>query len=98
VHGATLTDAVFPQNLASYATRRLAGGVLFYNKKSFDMNAIPSSQKGDPDMELTALAGVQESIYPYGHEVNITEGGEFLDDAIRTKDQPLGEITVKANE
>jgi hypothetical protein len=59
------------------------------------MNTIPSSQKGDPNIALTSLEGIQESIYPYQHEVNITDRGEFLDDAIRMKDQPLGETTMK---
>jgi hypothetical protein len=31
-------------------------------------------------------------------EVNITDGGEFLDDTIRVKDQPLGETNIKENE
>jgi hypothetical protein len=62
------------------------------------MNTIPSSQKGDPVIVLTSSEGIQESIHIYPHEINITEGGEFLDDAIRTKDQPLGETTVKQND
>ena len=62
------------------------------------MNTIPSSQKGDPDIELTLPEGIQESIYPSQHEINITDGGEFLDDAIRMKDQPLGKTTAKENE
>jgi hypothetical protein len=33
---------------------------------------------------------IQESINPYPPEINITEGSEFLDDAIRMEDQPLG--------
>ena len=62
------------------------------------MNTILSSQKGGPDIELTSLKGIQDSTYPYQHEINITDGGEFLDDAIRMKDQPLRETTVKENE
>ena len=62
------------------------------------MITISSSQKEDPNIELTSLEGIQESISPYQHEVNVTDGGEFLDDAIRTKDQPLGETMVKGNE
>lgn len=27
------------------------------------------------------------------HDINITEGGEFLDDSIRMKDQPMIEIS-----
>jgi hypothetical protein len=71
---------------------------LLYNKKGIDMNTIPSSPKGDLNIELTSSERIQESIYPYQHEVNITDGGEFLDDAIRTKEQPLGETTVKGDE
>jgi hypothetical protein len=37
------------------------------------------------------------SIYPYQHEVNITDGGEFLDDAIRMEDQPFGKPNVNEN-
>ncbi|MBD0333414.1 MAG: hypothetical protein ICV66_12245 [Chitinophagaceae bacterium] len=55
------------------------------------MNTISSSQKEDPHIELTSSEEIQESIYPHEHEVNITDGGEFLDDAIRMKDQPLRE-------
>lgn len=62
------------------------------------MNTIPSPQKGDSDKERILSEGVQESIHPYQHEINITDGGEFLDDAIRMKDQPFGETTVKKNE
>ena len=62
------------------------------------MTTIPSSQKRDPDTELPLPGMVQESIYPYHHEVNITDGGEFLDDTLRMKDQPFGEMPVKENE
>jgi hypothetical protein len=40
----------------------------------------------------------QEIIEQFSHDANITEGDEFLDDAIRTKDQPLGETTVEGDE
>ena len=62
------------------------------------MNTVPSSQKKDPTIELTSSEEVQKSIYPSQHEINITDGGEFLDDAIRMKDQPLGKTTAKENE
>ena len=62
------------------------------------MNTVPSSQKKDPTIELTSSEEVQKSIHSYQHEINITNGSEFLDDAIRMKDQPLGETTVKENE
>jgi hypothetical protein len=45
--------------------------------------------------ELILTEGVQESIYPDLHEINITDGSEFLDDGIRMKDQPFGEQTEK---
>jgi hypothetical protein len=61
------------------------------------MNTIYSSQKADSDKELMLAEGIQETIYPDHHEINITDGGEFLDDAIRMKDQPFGEPTVKKN-
>jgi hypothetical protein len=34
----------------------------------------------------------------YEQEVNTSEGGEFLDDGIRMKDQPLGETNTKEKE
>jgi len=37
----------------------------------------------------------QESIKPFQHETNITEGSEFLDDGIRTEDQPFEEVPMK---
>jgi hypothetical protein len=40
----------------------------------------------------------QESIKPLNHETNITDGGEFLDDAIRMKDQPLEEKPIEENQ
>jgi hypothetical protein len=59
------------------------------------MNIIPLSQKEDRNIEPSLSEGIQESIYPYQHEINITDGCEFLDDAIRMKDQPFGETTVQ---
>ena len=52
-------------------------------------------QKEDLMKELILTEGVQESIYPDLHEINITDGSEFLDDGIRMKDQPFGEQTEK---
>ena len=62
------------------------------------MNTILSPQKGDPGNERTSGEEIQESIYPDHREVNIADGDEFLDDAIRMKDQPLGETNTKENE
>lgn len=58
------------------------------------MNTIASSQKGNPGTELSLSEEMEESIYPFRHEVNIADGGEFLDDAIRIKDQPFVERTM----
>ena len=62
------------------------------------MNRISSAQKGDSRNGQISEAEVQESIYPYHHELNITDGGEFLDDAIRMKDQPFEEAYRKDKE
>ena len=59
---------------------------------------IPSTQKKDPDKERILSEGVQESIYPDHQEENITEGSEYMDDAIRMKDQPFEETTGNENE
>lgn len=40
----------------------------------------------------------QESIYPRRPEIDITDGGEFLDDFMRMKDQPPGETITEDDE
>jgi len=40
----------------------------------------------------------QESIKPFQHETNITEGVEFLDDTIRMTDQPLEKAPMKEDQ
>jgi hypothetical protein len=62
------------------------------------MITTPSSQERDTTIELTSLEEIRKEIHTNRDEVKITDGGEFLDDAIQTKDQPLGELTVKENE
>ena len=62
------------------------------------MNTISPPQKRDPGNGETSEEEIQESIYPLLNEINIADGGEFLDDALRMKEQPLGEKTVKENE
>jgi len=62
------------------------------------MITIPSPKKGDPGNEHISGEEIQESIYPYHHDVNIADGDEFLDDGIRMKDQPLGETNTNENE
>jgi hypothetical protein len=46
---------------------------------------------------LDPVDGLQGSIYPLHIETNVTEGSEFLDDAIRTKDQPF-DVPEKENQ
>jgi hypothetical protein len=50
------------------------------------MNTINSSKMGDLGNDPTSEEGTEKSIPPHPHERNITEGGEFLDDALRTED------------
>lgn len=50
------------------------------------MNTISSPKMGDPGNDRISEERIEETIPPNHHEVNITEGGEFLDDAIRTED------------
>lgn len=61
------------------------------------MNTIFSSQKENAG-NIKPSEGVQESICSYQHEINITDGGEFLDDGIRMKDQPFRETITKEKE
>jgi hypothetical protein len=58
---------------------------------------ILSSKKGVPGNEYTSGAEIKESIHPKYQEENVTDGSEFLDDAIRTKDQLLSETNAKEN-
>ena len=50
------------------------------------MNTISSPEQGDSGNHRTSGKGIEKSTRPFHHEVNITEGGEFLDDAIRMED------------
>lgn len=59
------------------------------------MHKTISSQNGDHGKDRNSSEELQENISPYPQELNITEGGEFLDDAIRTKDQPFGTGQIK---
>ena len=62
------------------------------------MNTISPPQKRDPGNGQTSEEEIQESIYPLQNEINITDGGEFLDDALRMKEQPFEEVAMKKNE
>jgi hypothetical protein len=61
------------------------------------MNTITSPHKTDP-ADVTASSEDRNNIHFRHHEVNTMEGSEFLDDAIRMKDQPLDEISLNKNE
>jgi hypothetical protein len=62
------------------------------------MNTILSAQIGDPNNRQISLEHIQENIPPDPNEINITEGGEFLDDAIRMKDQPFEETSLEEDD
>jgi hypothetical protein len=62
------------------------------------MNTIDPSQKKDPRDPQHLSEEIQENISHYHHEENSMEGSEFLDDAIRMHDQPLGEPPATESE
>jgi len=70
----------------------------FCTTKKFNMNPIHSTKKDNPGGQQISSEQIQESIHSYPHEINITDGSEFLDDGIRMKDQPFGETTAKENQ
>lgn len=55
------------------------------------MTNIPNPKKIDVDKNLVSSGETQETPIPDEHDINITEGGEYLDDAIRMKEQPFME-------
>ncbi|HET6993941.1 MAG TPA: hypothetical protein VFI06_03115 [Chitinophagaceae bacterium] len=62
------------------------------------MNSIPFPRKDDHGGGQHSEEESKENFLVSYHERNITDGGEFLDDALRMKDQPLDEATVKKDE
>ena len=44
------------------------------------MNMIPAHKKGDPENDQASEEGIEKGIPSHHHEVNITDGGEFLDE------------------
>ena len=50
------------------------------------MNTISSPEQGDSGNHRPSEKGIEKRIGPFHREVNITEGGEFLDDALRMED------------
>ncbi|AXY76854.1 hypothetical protein D3H65_23940 [Paraflavitalea soli] len=62
------------------------------------MNTIHHPQEGDPRNPQELPEEIQENISHYHHEENSMEGSEFMDDAIRMHEQPLGEQPATENE
>jgi hypothetical protein len=73
-------------------------GLIFITLKRIDMKTILLSQKGDPGDKKTTSEKNQEDTNPYEHEMNIADGGEFLDDGLRMKDQPFGKTEEKEDD
>ena len=59
-------------------------------KHFFLLSDFKRSDKKDPGKGPTPSEEISEPLYPYEHDINTSDGSEFLDDAIRMKDQPLG--------
>lgn len=55
------------------------------------MNTTPSPRSGNEKSPKE----IPERIPPTEHEPNIADGGEFLDDALRMREQPFGETATK---
>jgi len=71
-------------------------------KHFFLLSDHKHSVKVDPGKGPTPSEEIPEPLYPYEHDENTSDGGEFLDDSLRMKDQPLGEgikhATIKEND
>ena len=67
-------------------------------KHFFLLSDQKHSVKIDPDKGPAPADGIPEPLYPYEHDVNTSDGSEFLDDAIRMKEQPLVETIKKEKE
>jgi len=59
------------------------------------MHTIFSHQQKSPATGVSSRERGDQSINARHNELNIADGGEFLDDAIRMKDQPLLETQKK---
>jgi hypothetical protein len=53
-----------------------------------------NTHTADPGKGQTPSGEIPETLYPYEHDINTSDGGEFLDDAIRMKEQPFGNTGV----
>ena len=60
--------------------------LLFQNNENSNMDTIYSPVNGDLGNNPSSGKEVERTIPQDFHEKNITEGGEFLDDAIRMED------------
>lgn len=60
------------------------------NKLFFKPGSVPGNDPGTTELRKTEVEGS-------AHEVNITDGGEFLDDGIRMKDQPFPDSDTPDN-
>ena len=65
-------------------------------KHFFLLSDNKHSVKVNPGQGPTPSDDIPEPLYPFEHDINTADGGEFLDDGIRMKDQPLGERTKEA--
>jgi hypothetical protein len=57
-----------------------------------------SIQKENARRVQYSSEAIHKYIYPNHLDINITEGSEFLDDAIRMTEQPFVEPTTNKNE
>jgi hypothetical protein len=55
-------------------------------------------RKGKAKKEQDASEETGASVNPYHHEENVMDGSEFLDDAIRMKEQPLEEPPIREDQ
>jgi len=62
------------------------------------MKTDPRSQKRDSNNMSTSNEDIRESVMHFHSESNTSDGSEFLDDAIRMKDQPLEEPSNNENQ
>ena len=62
------------------------------NKQFFE------AQKQDPGNSQSRADNFERSIQLSLHEMNTSEGGEFLDDALRMEDQQLGDTDEPTDE
>lgn len=56
------------------------------------MNNFSNTHKEDPREGQTPSEEIPETLYPYEHDINTSDGSEFPGDAIRTEEQPIGNI------